>query len=195
MEQINLIEEKRNTRKHLTVEDLKLIYSLYKFENTEDERITKIVKTRNIKEDLSKIYGFDVEEICLASDMICDVDCKLYYGDIKYMAQLFVNDLKFPQVILGNIHFKRTKGVSNVIFPEVVEGHMFIPALEKVENCIPPKILKGCLLIKKLNLLENRSILPEVIEGPIFTAYGIFKTKKELEDYLDSLDQEGIKKR
>ena len=111
------------------------------------------------------------------------------------MAKLFVNDLKFPPLILGNIHFKRAKVVSNVIFPEVVAGHMFMPVLEKVENCVPPKILKGCLVIKKLDLLENRTILPEVIEEPIFTAYGTFRTKKELEDYLDSLEPNDNKKR
>ena len=186
MANLELIKDKIDSSKNLSLEELKFLYD---YKSLDWDIKKEIIEKRNIKEDLSIIFNCDINQVCLENEPAYCTDCRVFYGNINFVTMRFAYDLKFPKLVMGNLNLKRLKKANNVIFPEEIMGNLYLPSLVGMENCTLPKIIRGNLHINSFEDLD-RLVLPDVVLGKIFTFYGYCDKKELLDKYIEKYREE-----
>lgn len=162
------IDEKNEKGIPLSKEELEFIYEvndlLSGFADNRDYRIKKIISKRNIKDDLSFIFGVSKEEVALDISQIDD-NTKVYYGDIvcDYVDDQFAlredddedyikKCFRIPKFILGSLCIYNCKNYTKM--PKLVTGSLSVFCEEKVKKIEFPKIC-GHLLVYGLRRADE----------------------------------------
>ncbi len=135
LKRITEIDQKNKNNIPLSIEDLRFIYEIEKdiksFTFYKDERIEKIIATRNIKEDLAKVFNCKPEQISTNMKEFGEKDIVAYYGNIFYEKE---NPRTMPSAIIGNVYLEdniKVKGFENV---ELITGSLVARCLLSAEN-------------------------------------------------------------
>ena len=183
LKKLTAIEEKNNKGIPLSTEDLMFLYEvnekILSFTDEKDYRIDKILNQRNAKEDLSKVFNCNIDEIGTNKEELTSKKVKVYYGDIDYTND---DNIIVPKVVLGNIYLNESieiKGFDNL---EIVSGSLLgenlitadnLISLRQVNNSINFPNLKNAkglenlqkvgktVVLSSLNSLEGLSNLKE----------------------------------
>ncbi|MBR2840533.1 MAG: hypothetical protein IKF01_01535 [Bacilli bacterium] len=166
MKYLTLIYKKSKKGIELDREELKFLYQIDKvingFGNDIDPRINDIIKTRDIKKDLSIIFDVSKDEVALAKEELND-NTKVFFGTLDYYMDtdliLTCNDEEYK--------------VDKVIIPKYIVGSMFLNV--PYENVEMPKLVTGSFGVFCPKLL-NKLSLPKV---------GVHLSVYKLEDALE----------
>ena len=216
---LTYVYTKYKYKKELTKEDLNFIYEIDKyiegFGYKEDPRLTEIKENRNIRKDLATILNCEEKEIGLSKeDLKKETKQKCYYGDLDFSDSENVENINFPEIILGNLYLDSLEDAEGIKLPNQVK-YLKLNSIESAENLILPsrvKILNLSSLktVKVLKLPEDVEEIylesledaeglnfPETLKvldlGGIKSAKGIKLPEKVKDLYLDSLESaEGL---
>lgn len=166
MKYLTLIYKKSKKGIELDREELKFLYQIDKvingFGNDIDPRINDIIKTRDIKKDLSIIFDVSKDEVALAKEELND-NTKVFFGTLDYYMDtdliLTCNDEEYK--------------VDKVIIPKYIVGSMFLNV--PYENVEMPKLVTGSFGVFCPKIL-NKLLLPKV---------GVHLSVYKLEDALE----------
>lgn len=135
LKRITEIDQKNKNNIPLSIEDLRFIYEIDRdiknFTIYKDKRIEEIIATRNIKEDLAKVFNCMPEQISTNMREFGEKDIVAYYGTIFYEKE---KSIRMPSAIIGNIYLDdniKVKGFENV---ELITGSLVARCLLSAEN-------------------------------------------------------------
>ncbi len=166
-EEIDKVYFKFKNKQDLTIEDLKMLYEKnLNTENPKDAVVIKtIIETRNIKDDISLIYGWDKDKISTSLDELMTGDKTFHYGNIKLTGMDLLEDFAFPNFVIGSIESVSVEEIRNVNFPnQVLLGNIVLKNATKVFDTDFPFNVNGNFVIP--NVVETSSVVfPRYIEG------------------------------
>lgn len=170
MKKLTDIYKEYNIRK-LTIEELRFLYEIDNcidgFGYNKDPRIEEILQNRNIKKDLCQIFNCNEDEISdNRQDILDGKEIKCFYGYLNLNELETMDNLKLPNIVLGDLDLEKLKNAENLKLPEIVKGFLDLRKLEIVDHLKLPNKINGSLFLnhlKKANKLE----LPEIIKGGI----------------------------
>ena len=166
MKYMTLVYKKTKKGLELDRDELKFLYQIDNiingFGNDIDPRINDIIKTRDIKKDLSIIFDVSKDEVALSKEELND-NTKVFFGTLDYYMDtdliLTCNDEEYK--------------VDKVIIPKYIVGSMFLNVPYK--NVEMPKLVTGSFGVFCPKLL-NKLSLPKV---------GVHLSVYKLEDALE----------
>ena len=165
------IYNKQNDNEDLTLEELKTLYE-------SDETLTGIsavadrillkpvienaIKQRNIKEDLSKIYDCDVEQIATNYEQLRIDNIVCYYGNLIIKEERLPDDIHIPSCIHGTVsarNLKNSKGFERLI---KITGSADFSSLETTEGLSSLVTVLGSVFFNELKNAEGLKQLTNV---------------------------------
>ena len=175
--------------RELTVEELRFLYEVDKkiegFGYEEDPRIEEILRGRNVKEDLAKVFNCKPEQISNdVNDVLAGKEIIYFYddldlrnltdakglklprhvkGDLTLVNLISIEDLVLPEAINGNLNLNGLTRAKGLRFPEIIGDSLFLNNLTSAQNIVFPKEIGGCLHLEKLTYAENLTF-PETID-------------------------------
>lgn len=174
--------------KELTNEELRFLYEVDKkiegFGYKEDPRIEEILKERNKKEDLAKVFNCSPDQISGNPDDVLAGKGIIYFyddldlrnltdakglklprhvkGDLTLVNLISIEDLVLPEAINGNLNLNGLTRAKGLRLPEIIGDSLFLSNLTSAQNIVFPKEIGGCLHLEKLTYAENLTF-PETI--------------------------------
>ena len=203
MKQLTEIDQKTKKGEELTRDDLIFIYELIDkiegFIYGKDPRIEEIQKTRDIKKDLSSIYGIDENSIATSLSDFDNEDNNiiLYYGDFEYtpgmhleklreitgygnFAKLtFARGLSSLQKIGRGANFENLETAAGLSNLQIIGGHTNFVRLTSIEGLNNLQIIGGCVNFAGLETAEGLDKL-QIIEGNAY--FNSLKSAKGLDN-------------
>ena len=175
--------------RELTVEELRFLYEVDKkiegFGYEEDPRIEEILRGRNVKEDLAKVFNCKPEQISNdVNDVLAGKEIIYFYddldlrnltdakglklprhvkGDLTLVNLISNEDLVLPEAINGNLNLNGLTRAKGLRLPEIIGDSLFLNNLTSAQNIVFPKEIGGCLHLEKLTYAENLTF-PETID-------------------------------
>ena len=139
---LTYVYTKHQYKKELTKDDLKFIYEIEReiegFGHRKDPRIEEIKSQRNMKKDMSFIYGIEEKEIALnKGELEKGENIKAFVGDLYYEKVTDAREVKIPKYVFGNLdlsNLTNAKGLENL---ELIKGNASFNSLidsESLEN-------------------------------------------------------------
>lgn len=167
---VEFFEEEANTRKlteiyykqmshtKLTDEELKFLYNtdMIKLYVDGDERIDYIIKKRNQRKDLAKVYGYKENEIALSKSELNE-NTKVYVGEWDYD-----DGIQLPDVVIGNVNLRGVTTTEGLKLPRIVRGDLDLGGLTNAEGLVLPEIVTKDLYMGKV-VKATGMILPRVV--------------------------------
>ncbi len=175
--------------RELTNEELRFLYEVDKkiegFGYKEDPRIEEILKERNKKEDLAKVFNCSPDQISgNPDDVLAGKEIIYFYddldlrnltdakglklprhvkGDLTLVNLISIEDLVLPEAINGNLNLNGLTRAKGLRLPEIIGDSLFLSNLTSAQNIVFPKEIGGCLHLEKLTYAENLTF-PETID-------------------------------
>ena len=182
MNRLTLIEKKVNSNIPLEINDLAFLYEIYdrihEYGEGRDPRIQEIISKRDIKADLSTLFGVPLENISL--DEVND-DTLIYYGDLDvkdgdYIPSVVIGNfslnvpsmdgIKLPKIVTGNFELHGFNTVSELSISTRVVGNVIIPDLVFASLIELPKNNCGDIDLRKL-MMCDKILFPSKVKGDI----------------------------
>lgn len=183
IKKITTIVKKNNEGIVLSIDDLRFLYEIDKkiktFTAYKDSRIKKILKYRNPKEDLSKIFECDPEKISTNDKELQKDNVYVHYGNIN----LFEGDnIKLPPIVIGDIYLNGNTKIDGINNLQIVAGSIDGENLITAENFTKLEFVAENLnmpRIKNATGLENLQIVKGIANfGSLENATGLEKLKE-----------------
>ena len=157
--------------RELTVEELRFLYEVDKkiegFGYEEDPRIEEILKERNIKEDLAKVFNCKPEQISDdANDILSGKEIIYFYDNLNLRNLTNAKELKLPQYIKGDLDLKNLIDAQGLILPKSIRGYLNLENLTDAEDLIFPETINGYLNLKGLTSAKGLK-LPQTVGGDL----------------------------
>ena len=153
------IIEKHEKNITLSTEELKFLYEIDKeiesFTYQKDSRIKKTINTRNKKEDLSRIFNCNINQIGIKQEDLTRKDIYVYYGSITYHKD---ENLIIPPVVVGTIYLDDNTTIKGFENLKLITGSLIGDYLLTAENLTSLEQINRNLEVPKLksaNGLEN----------------------------------------
>ena len=179
------IYNKHNKNEELSSKELRFLYEIDgKIENFgwgKDPRINKILKTRNAKDDLAKIFNCSLAKIATDKEELYNDKILIYYGDIEH--ESYKNYI-VPPIVIGNINLKSCKHTSKYSRLQLLVGSLIASELETAESFKNLETITGNADFKSLKSAKGLEKLKHV--GKTLN----LKNVKDLEG-LNSLEETG----
>ncbi|MBT7007198.1 hypothetical protein HN958_01695 [Candidatus Falkowbacteria bacterium] len=197
MKKLTSICNKEEQREKLTVEELRFIYQMdgkiRGFGYSDDPRINEILRKRSRRDDLSKVYGIEREELALRESELYKPEIKRYYCS-RDEATFDVDLSMFPvlddrvirllfdslnyKILLKNIEKFPNLNIDTFFVDLIKEGGLAVKALlENIEifettdhSKIVNKLLEAnqgvyvAMFMKKLKGVDQSKVLDHLIE-------------------------------
>jgi hypothetical protein len=155
----------------LTKEDLRFLYEIdRKIQSTghnKDPRIEEILSVRDIKEDLSVIFGIPKEQISTTKEEALSGNIKYHYGDLDLRSLTSAEDLQLPESIGGYLDLRSLTSAEGLQLPESIGGSLYLGRLTSAEDLQLPESIGGYLDLGSLTSAEDLQ-LPEFIGGSLY---------------------------
>ena len=167
MEMLTKIYYEGKTRE-LTKEELRFLYEVDEkilgFGYEKDPRIEEIIRGRNKKQDLVKIFECREDQISLTKKEALTGDIVYHYGDLDLSTRTDLKSVTLPETIEGYLDLSSLTDLKNVIFPKTIGDTLDLSSLTNLKKVTLPETIGGNLDLSSLTSLEN-VILPETIVG------------------------------
>lgn len=171
-----IIEDKLDNNEELSILEIEFLYELERkiitFEYDNTNRINNIKKKSNIKNDFSRLFNCNIEDI---HDKYQRFDnAKVYIGNIAFNDFEDVSWLKLPTILVGNLSLNSLKTIDNLLFPQKMYGNISLNSLEEIDNLKLPIQF----LYHPERLIMNSQLKEKIYSEPskYFNEYN--KTKK-----------------
>lgn len=192
---MKLLTEIYNSYKtrELTTEELRFLYEIDNviegFGYQEDPRKEEILKNRNFKTDLSRVFNCSEDEISNnRNDVLEGKKIVYFYGDLNlselttaeglilpenisgslYLSKLTTADgLVLPNYIGGSLYLTKLKNAEGLIFPDSIGDVLDLLSLKTGKDLTLPKYIYGTLYLNSLTSAEDL-ILPNYIDGSLY---------------------------
>ena len=152
----------------LTKEDLRFIYEIDEeiegFGYRKDPRIEEIIKERNIKKDLAKIFDCREDQISLTKEEALKGDIKFHYGDLDLHHLTSAKGLKLPKEIGGSLYLSGLTSAEGLELPKEIGGSLYLSGLTSAKGLKLPEKIGGNLYLGGLTSAKGLK-LPEKIGG------------------------------
>jgi hypothetical protein len=169
MKKLTELYKKYENNQELTLEELRFLYEIddeiIGFGYEKDPRIEEIIKGRNIKHDLSKIFDCSESQISLKGEKY-NSDTVYYYGSLDLSRITTPEGLTLPQSIRGDLYLSGLTTAEGLILPQSIRGDLYLSGLTTVEGLILPQSIGGDLDLSSLTTVEGL-ILPQSIGGDL----------------------------
>jgi len=175
--------------RELTNEELRFLYEVDKkiegFGYEEDPRIEEILKERNKKEDLAKVFNCSPDQISgNPDDVLAGKEIIYFYddldlrnltdakglklprhvkGDLTLVNLISIEDLVLPEAINGNLNLNGLTRAKGLTFPETIDCDLDLSNLTYAKDLVLPKTMNGSLDLKNLTKIENLK-LPQYVK-------------------------------
>lgn len=164
------IEFKHHNKIELSKEEIIFLYNInYYLDNFSDktsiDQLAKDIRNeRDAKEDLSKIFECQKEEIGTKLEDFIHYQVKVYYGNIVDYSISDLSRLRWLKVILGNGSFNYTHSTFNLSNLEFVYGNLSFAQLDK-DSQLNIRYVKNMLCLYCIEDYERASRLEYVGHG------------------------------
>jgi hypothetical protein len=169
MKKLAEIYLKHHHGEELTKEDLKFIYEIDEkiegFGYQKDPRIEEIIKKRNIRKDLAKIFDCREDQISLTKKEALKGDIKFHYGDLDLSGLKSAKNLKLPEKISGNLNLHNLTSAKNLELPKEIDGNLNLHNLTSVKNLKLPEKIGGYLDLDSLKSAKDLELPKEIGEN------------------------------
>jgi hypothetical protein len=159
MKRLTTIKKKFDKGGELSIEDLKFLREVDEkiqgFGYTRDPRIDEILKGRDIKTDLSIIFGVAKDKISTSKNEALKGGFLIHVGELNLGEE--TGERSFLKGLLNN---------RQIILPEIVTGDLVINRLISTERIKLPKVVRGNLYLRYLKAGIGLK-LPEIVGGTI----------------------------
>ena len=136
MEKLTEIFKKQKRNIELSTDELRFLYEIDEyilgFGHRHDPRVAEIIAKRDIYEDLSKIFGYDVKA---REDN--------YISNIRKGIMMDPKTPLFPKMTIGNLPFLDI--INNMVYPDIIMGDIRLGGVESIKNTRLPKRVNGRL--------------------------------------------------
>lgn len=120
-----------------------------------------------VKNDLSKIFDVEKNEISVTEEEVLKGNIKLHYGSLDLSEITMVDNLMLPKQVLGSVYMSSLVSAKNLKLPEHIEGSLVLNNLINAEDLVLPKYIEGTLGLKNLKSIEG-IILPKNEQGEYY---------------------------
>jgi hypothetical protein len=171
MKRLASIHIKHKQRDTLAKEDLRFLYEIdRKIQSTgygKDPRITEILSGRDVKEDLSVIFGIPKEQISTTKEEALSGNIKYHYGDLDLWSLTSAEGLILPEFIGGSLDLWSLTSAKGLTLPESIGGGLDLRSLTSAKGLKLPESIGGNLYLWSLTAAEGLK-LPESIGGGLY---------------------------
>ena len=154
--------------KELTKEDLRFIYEIDEkiegFGYKKDPRIEEIIKKRNIRKDLAKVFDCREDQISLTKEEALKGDIKFHYGDLDLSSLTSAEGLELPEEIGGSLDLSGLTSAKGLKLPKKIGGYLNLYSLTSAEGLEFPEEIGGSLYLNSLTSAKGLK-LPKKIGG------------------------------
>lgn len=159
MEKLTKIYKKFKSHIELTVEELRFLYEIDEyiigFGHHHDPRISEIISKRNIYEDLSRIFNYDVKT---REDN--------YIRSFRQGIIIKPNDQSFPKILTKNHPF--IDNIRDMELPDIVMGDIYFGGIDSIKNTkLPKRVTCGIHLGGNIIIGEKTHTIIENVEFPV----------------------------
>ena len=167
MRLLTTIYKKHQKQEELSIEELRFLYEIddkiQGFGYQKDPRIKEIIGTRDIRDDLSKVFNCSKEEIGLKpKDALSYKQLKFYYGDLDLSYLRSAKGIKLPQRIGGALYLSGLTNAKDLTLPQSIGGFLELTSLTSAEGLTLPQRIGGGLYLSGL-ISANGLTLPQRI--------------------------------
>ena len=177
------IYEKYQNKQELTISELRFLYEIDReissFTWCKDSRIKEILKTRNVKKDLSQIFKCNIERIGLKTEDLNKDNLYVYYGDIFYEEN---NNYIIPPIVIGNVNTQNYKEVKGFNKLSILCGTLHGENLEKVKEFNNLELVTNNLYLNNITTAEGLENLKQVGGTLIVDKINTFKGLSSLQE-------------
>ncbi len=182
MRLLTSISDKVDNGEPLSIEELRFLYEIDRqiigFGYVKDPRIFEIIERRNIREDLSLIFGCREDQISLTAEEAISGDIRYHHGEL-YLGNLeSAEGLQLPEIVGGSLDLRNLISAEGVQLPESVGGDLDLGNLESAEGLQLPESVEGGLYLSSLESAEGLQ-LPESVGGGLY--FGNLSSAKGLQ--------------
>ena len=179
MRQLTEIDKKTKNGEELTSDELVFLYEINDkidgFGYQKDPRIEQIQEKRNIKKDLSFIYGLEEKNIATSMSDFENNDVVIYCGDFKYTPGLHLERLR---MILGDAYFDNLETAEGLEDLQIIGGDARFDNLEKAEGLENLQIIGGGAYFGNLKSAKGLNNLQSIGD---YAGFSNLKEAKDLE--------------
>ncbi len=176
MKKLAAIYTKYRRGEDLTNEELEFLYEIdeliksFGYEN--DPRINEIIRSRNIKKDLAKIFGCQENQITLNNVEFLEttkrgIEVIFHYRDLDLKYLKSAKGLNLPKRIRGYLDLGSLTSAEGLKLPEKIGGSLYLSRLTSAEGLKLPEEIGGGLDLRSLTSAEGLE-LPEEIGGYLY---------------------------
>jgi hypothetical protein len=170
MKTLTDIENKNKAGQVLTMDELKFLYeidgNIQGFGYEKDPRIAEIIRTRDVKSDLSLVTGYPKDQISTTKEEALSGRKNIHHGDIDLHERTSAERLVFPQTVIGDIDLSSITSAKGLTLPQTMNGNLVLSGLKSAEGLILPQTMNGDLLLMDLKSAKGL-ILPETVGGDL----------------------------
>lgn len=152
----------------LTAEELKFIYEIDSkilgFGFSDDTRIAELLKGRNIRTDLSKVFNCREDQISFNNKEALSGSIIYHYGDLDLKDKTNTTGLKLPKRVGGGVNLNEVRTAKKLLLPEEIDGILQLNGLKSPEYLSLPEIMNGGLDLNSLRTAKGL-VLPRKING------------------------------
>ncbi len=177
MEKLTKISRKYQTS-DLTLEELRFLYQIDDriegFGYGEDPRIEEILKERDYKQDLVKIFDCDSDEISNdVSDILKGKKVKYFYGNLDLSSLNTLDGISLPQFIIGGgLNLSGLSHLEGVVLPEYIYGTLNLENVKEVKDVVFPKEVFGALRFNSLEKVPEDGLnLPKKVKDDLWLSH------------------------
>ena len=160
---ITEIYEKYKNKQELTILELRFLYEIDRkissFSWCKDSRIREILKTRNTKQDLAKIFNCNAERVGLTSEDLKQDNLYVYYGNICYEED---ESFIIPPIVIGNINTNNCKKLKNFDKLSILCGSLHGEELQMAQGLNNLELVTNNLYLNNITNAEGLDKLKQV---------------------------------
>ena len=171
MKRLATIHLKHKRREELSQEDLRFLYEIDgKIHTTgygRDPRITKILKGRDIKDDLSLVLSIPREQISTTQEEALRGNIVYHYGNLGLSSLTSAEGLTLPQSVGGSLYLNGLTSAKDLTLPQSVGGGLYLNGLTSAKDLTFPQSVGRNLDLSSLNSAEGLT-LPQSVGRDLY---------------------------
>ena len=165
MKRLTELYNKYINKQDYTVDELRFLYEIDSkidgFGYRDDPRIEEIIRDREIKLDLSKVFDCDQSKISLEGEDYSS-DNIIYYGNLNLNDYTIVDGLSLPQRISGSLGLGNLRSSDNLVLPKEIGGNLNLGNLNLLNNISLPQKIGGSLYLNNIKKIDDIELTKEV---------------------------------
>lgn len=160
---ITEIYEKYKNKQELTILELRFLYEIDRkissFSWCKDSRIREILKTRNTKQDLAKIFNCNAERVGLTAEDLKQDNLYVYYGNICYEED---ESFIIPPIVIGSINTNNCKKLKGFDKLSILCGSLHGEELQMAQGLNNLELVTNNLYLNNIKTAEGLEKLKQV---------------------------------